>query len=125
MSVQTQKAMNDRRRVLTLATVRAAEALGLSGKDLAGILGVSAPTVSRMRKDEFQLQEGSKAFELAALFVRFFRALDAIAGGDDRVAQAWLRNQNVALGGRPLEIIKSIPGLTNGLAYLDSRRAPI
>ncbi|MEM7640810.1 MAG: antitoxin Xre/MbcA/ParS toxin-binding domain-containing protein [Pseudomonadota bacterium] len=125
MSVQSQKAMNNRRRVLTMATVHAAEALGLSGKDLAGILGVSAPTVSRMRKDEFQLQEGSKAFELAALFVRFFRALDAITGGDDRVAQAWLRNQNVALGGRPLEIIKSIPGLTNGLAYLDSRRAPI
>ncbi|MEM6556594.1 MAG: MbcA/ParS/Xre antitoxin family protein [Pseudomonadota bacterium] len=125
MSVQTQKAMKDRRRVLTLATVRAAEVLGLSGKDLAGILGVSAPTVSRMRKDEFLLQEGSKAFELAALFVRFFRALDAITGGDDRVAQAWLRNQNVALGGRPMDIIKSIPGLTNGLAYLDSRRAPI
>ena len=125
MSVQTQKAMKDRRRVLTMATVRAAEALGLSGKDLAGSLGVSAPTVSRMRKDEFQLQEGSKAFELAALFVRVFRALDAITGGDDRVAQAWLRNQNVALGGRPMDIIKSIPGLTNGLAYLDSRRAPI
>ncbi|MEO1554263.1 MAG: antitoxin Xre/MbcA/ParS toxin-binding domain-containing protein [Pseudomonadota bacterium] len=125
MSIQTQKATQDRRRVLTVATMRAAEVLALSGKDLALILGVSEPTVSRMRKQEFQLQEGSKAFELAALFVRFFRSLDAITGGDDQVAQTWLRNQNNALGGRPLEIIKSIPGLTNGLAYLDSRRAPI
>ena len=125
MSIQTQKMTNDRRRVLTMATMRAAETLGLTGKDLAVILGVSEPTVSRMRKDEFQLPEGSKAFELAALFVRFFRSLDAITGGDEHVAKAWLRNQNRALGGRPLEIIKSIPGLTNGLAYLDSRRAPI
>lgn len=125
MSIQTQKVIKDRRRVLTTATMRAAETLGLTGKDLAGILGVSEPTVSRMRKEEFHLQEGSKTFELAALFVRFFRSLDAISGGDERVAQAWLRNQNSALGGRPLEIIKSIPGLTNGLAYLDSRRAPV
>lgn len=123
--MQIQKAINDRRRVLTTATMRAAETLGLTGKDLAVILGVSEPTVSRMRKDEFQLQEGSKAFELAALFVRFFRSLDAITGGEEHVARAWLRNQNNALGGRPLDIIKSIPGLTNGLAYLDSRRAPI
>ena len=60
----------ERARVMTMAVVRAAEKLGLSGKDLATILGVSEPTISRMRKDEFRLEEGSKAFELGALFVR-------------------------------------------------------
>ena len=115
----------ERDRVMTTAVVRAAEKLGLSGKDLATILGVSAPTISRMRKAEFRLEEGSKAFELGALFVRFFRSLDAITGGDGRVAHAWLRNDNRALGGRPLEQIKTITGLTRGLTYLDSRRAPL
>ena len=115
----------ERARVMTMAVVRAAEKLGLSGKDLATILGVSEPTVSRMRKDEFRLEEGTKAFELGALFVRLFRSLDAITGGDGTVAHAWLRNDNRALGGRPLDQIKTITGLTHGLTYLDSRRAPL
>ena len=72
----------ERARVMTMAVVRAAEKLGLSGKDMALILGVSEPTVSRMRKDEFRLEEGTKPFELGALFVRLFRSLDAITGGD-------------------------------------------
>ena len=111
--------------VMTMAVVRAAETLGLSGKDLATILGVSEPTVSKMRKGEFRLEEGSKAFELGALFVRLFRSLDPITGGDGTVARAWLRNDNRALGGRPLDQIKSISGLTHSLAYLESRRAPL
>ncbi len=110
---------------MTMAVVRAAERLGLSGRDLAAILGLPEPTVSQMRKDEFRLEEGSKAFELGALFVRLFRSLDAITGGDGKVAHVWLRNENRALGGRPLDQIKTISGQTNGLAYLDSRRAPL
>jgi len=115
----------ERNRVMTMAVVRAAEKLGLSGKDLALILGVSEATVSRMRKEEYRLEEGTKPFELGALFVRLFRSLDAITGGDGKVAHAWLRNENRALGGRPLDQIKTIAGLTHGLAYLDSRRAPL
>ena len=115
----------ERARVLTMAVVRAAEKLDLSGKDLARILGVSEPTVSRMRKDKFRLEEGSKSFELGALFIRLFRSLDAITGGDRKVANAWLRNENKALGGRPLDQIMTISGLTLDLAYLDSRRAPL
>lgn len=115
----------ERARVMTMAVVRAAEKLNLSGKDLAAILGVSEPTVSRMRKDEYRLEEGSKPFELGALFVRLFRSLDAITSGDGAVALAWIQNDNRALGGRPLDQIKTVAGLTHGLAYLDSRRAPL
>ena len=115
----------ERARIMTMAVIRAGEKLGLSGKDMAMILGVSEPTVSRMRKDEYRLEEGSKAFEIGALFVRLFRSLDAITGGDSKVSNAWLRNDNQALGGRPIDQIKTITGLTHGLAYLDSRRAPL
>jgi transcriptional regulator with XRE-family HTH domain len=125
MSQVLAASIEERARLMTMAVVRAAEKLGLSGKDLATILGISEPTVSRMRKDDYRLEEGSKAFELGALFVRLFRSLDAITGGDTAVSNAWLRNENRALGGRPLDQIKTITGLTHGLAYLDSRRAPL
>lgn len=125
MSAEAQALAGERSRVLTKATVNAADALGISGKDLALILGLSEPTVSRMRNARFRLEEGSKPFELAAIFVRFFRSLDAISGGDDNVSQAWLRHENSALGGRPLDTMKTISGLTDSLAYLDSRRAPL
>ncbi|MEQ8514081.1 MAG: DUF2384 domain-containing protein [Chromatocurvus sp.] len=115
----------ERASVITVAVLRAAEALGLSGRELGRVLGVSEPSVSRMRRGDYRLEEGSKAFELAALFVRLFRSLDAIAAGDSQVARAWLRNENRALGGKPIDQIQTISGLTHGLAYLDSQRAPL
>lgn len=118
-------APQNRAAVLSKAVVRAADALGLSGSDLAAILGVSQATVSRMRSGIYCLGEDRKEFELAALFVRFYRSLDAIAGGDEDVRKAWVRGENTALGGAPLDLIKSISGLTDGLAYLDAQRAPL
>ncbi len=111
-----------RERVVTTAVTRAARLLDLSDAELAAVLGVSETTVSRMRASERRLKEGSKQFELGVLFVRLFRSLDTITGGDDRTARSWLRNENLALGGRPLDQIKTISGLTYGIAYLDSRR---
>lgn len=125
MSGVLEKKAPDRARVLTAAVVRAADTLGVRGTELATILGVSEPTVSRMRNETFMLEDGTKPFELGVLFVRFFRSLDAITGGDNVVSGQWLRNDNTALGGPPLDTIKTITGLTNGLAYLDSRRAPL
>ena len=109
--------------VVTKAVLRAAGRLGVSNKVLAAVIGVSEATVSRMGAGAYTLAAGDKPFDLALLFVRHFRALDAIVDGDDRVAQAWLRNENVALGGRPLTLIQSIPGLVNAVSYLDTRRA--
>jgi hypothetical protein len=109
--------------VITKAVIRAAERLGVTSRTLAHVLGVSEATVSRMRRREFLLERGTKPYELAVLFVRLFRSLDAIAGGDAVVARAWLRNANTALGARPLEKILTIAGLVDVIAYLDSRRA--
>jgi hypothetical protein len=111
--------------VLTKAVVRAADSLDVTARTLAGIIGVSEATVSRMRKGDFALEPGSKPFELAVLFVRLFRSLDAIVGGDETVARAWLKNANSALGGTPEERIRTIPGLVDAIAYLDARRAPL
>jgi transcriptional regulator with XRE-family HTH domain len=115
----------DRGATLTKATLRAAERLDISGRLLAEVLGISEATISRMRSGDFALPDGSKAFQLAALLVRAFRSLDAITGGDEAVARAWLTTSNLALGNRPVERITSVQGLVDVVAYLDARRAPI
>lgn len=109
--------------VITKATLRAADMLGVTAKALSSVIGVSEATVSRMRKQEFALEAGSKPFELAVLFVRLFRSLDAIVGGDESVARSWLRNENTALGATPIDKIVTISGLVDVIAYLDARRA--
>lgn len=108
--------------VITKATLRAAERLAIKNNALAKIVGVSEPTISRMRKGDYVLERGQKPFELAILFVRFYRSLDAIVGGDDSVAADWLKNKNTALDATPLELIQTVAGLTNVIEYLDSRR---
>jgi hypothetical protein len=111
--------------VITRATVRAADRLSIKNTALAKIVGVSEPTVSRMRKGDYFLERGNKPFELAVLFVRFYRSLDAVVGGDDKVAGEWIRNRNSALRSTPLELIQTVAGLVNAIEYLDSRRAPV
>ncbi|MBM3526394.1 MAG: DUF2384 domain-containing protein [Alphaproteobacteria bacterium] len=111
--------------VLTKAAVRAAGRLGLSGRQLAEIVGVSEATVSRWKRGESLLEPGSKPFELAALLVRTFRSLDAITGGDEAVARRWLAAPNTALAARPIERMTQVQGLVDVTTYLDARRAPL
>lgn len=110
--------------VLTKATIRAADRLAISQRILASVLGVSESVVSRMRTGERVLERG-KPFELAALFVRLYRSLDAIVSGDDKTASEWLRNENSALKARPLDLIQKVQGLVHVIQYLDTRRAII
>jgi Protein of unknown function (DUF2384) len=76
-----------------------------------------------MQNGKYTLDPEEKAFELAVLFVRLYRSLDAIVGGDDAVAAAWLKNRNLALEAEPLNMIQTASGLMNAIAYLDARRA--
>ncbi len=110
---------------VTKAALNAARRLKLSNAALARVLGISPPSASRMKSGAFLLRDGDKPFELAVLFLRLFRSLDAIVGGDEEVARAWLRNDNAALGAAPLGLIQTIAGLTDVIAYLDARRARI
>jgi hypothetical protein len=109
--------------ILSRAVLKAAERLALSNSALAKILGLSGPTITRMRQGSYTLEQNDKAFELAALFVRVYRSLDAIVGGDDAVASKWLQADNIALGGKPAHLIQKITGLLDVLQYLDARRA--
>ncbi|HEX4184308.1 MAG TPA: antitoxin Xre/MbcA/ParS toxin-binding domain-containing protein [Stellaceae bacterium] len=111
--------------VLSKAVVRAAEFLEISDKALAKTLGLSAASISRMKRGTYVLSPDSKPFELGQLFVRLFRSLDAITGSDDAASRSWLQGRNTVLNGRPIDLIQSLTGLTAVLFYVDSRRAPL
>ena len=109
--------------VLTKSVLRAADTLGLSATELSKIIGSSGSTISRMKKGDVVFQDGSKEFELGVLFVRLFRSLDTIVGGQEDIAKAWLRNENSALAGIPAQKIEKIAGMMDVIGYLDARRA--
>ena len=111
--------------VLSRATVRAARILGVAQSDLAQVIGVSEATLSRLANGYRHLEPGSKPWQLAALFVRLFRSLDAIVGSDDEAARSWLRGANDVLGGVPLTLIRDPAGLVRTVDYLDAARARI
>ena len=123
MVTRTPAAVPSDSAVVTKAALRAADILHIKDKQFARIIGVSPSTVSRMRSGTSPIDRSQKPFELAVLFVRLYRSLDAIVGGDDTVARAWMVNRNTALDSVPLELIQSVSGLTNAIQYLDARRA--
>ena len=111
--------------VVGKSLMRAAAYLQISNRALARIIGLSESSITRVAQETFALEPRSKPFELALLFVRLFRSLDAITGGDPVTARAWIRADNTALNGKPLDLMTHIPGLIDVIAYLDARRAVV
>jgi hypothetical protein len=107
--------------VVSKATLAAAERLGLTHRHLAAVIGSSEASVSRMQRGR-GVDPASKEGELALLFVRLFRSLDALVGGDDGRARAWLHGMNDHLGGIPADRIRTVEGLVDVIQYLDGMR---
>ena len=116
---------SERAQIVTEALINSAEYLELSAKHIADVVGLSESTISRMKNGGYTLSSGSKSYELSILFVRLFRSLDAIVGGDPVVARHWMNNFNTVLNAVPADLILKVDGLTNVLNYLDSRRAKV
>lgn len=115
----------DEARVLTEAVGRVGALWKLTNEQLGGILGLSPATASRLRSGGFALDPASKSFELGQYLVRLFRSLDAMMGSDDAASAAWLRTSNLDLGGRPMDLIRSIRGLSDVADYVDDFRAHV
>jgi len=111
--------------VVTKAVVKAASILDISNTSLGRVLGVSDATVSRMRAGDWTLTADTKPYELSVLFLRLFRGLDAIVGGDAASARSWLRSHNTALNDVPFTLIQTVSGLMQAVQYVDARRARI
>jgi len=111
----------DPARVTAKAVLAAAQRLGLRDRQLAAIIGSSEASVSRLRSGR-GLDPATKEGELALLFIRLYRGLDALVGGDDAAARAWLHAENVHLNGVPADRIARVEGLVDVVQYLDAMR---
>lgn len=108
--------------VLTKAVLRAAEQLGMSQRELAGVLGVSEASVTRLARGGRAIDPSSKEGELATLFVRVFRSLDTLVGGGAQACRDWMHAENDYLGGVPARLVQTIQGLVDVGEYLDGMR---
>lgn len=110
--------------VVTKAVLNAAQRLALRQRDLSDILGASEASVSRLHHGRL-IEADSKEGELALLLLRVFRSLDAVVGGDDAAARAWLHAENHHLGGTPAKRICTVEGLVDVVRYLDAMRGTL
>jgi hypothetical protein len=116
-----QNAVPDARLVLAKAVLAAATRLGLRNRHLAAVIGTSEASVSRLQSER-GLDPDTKEGELALLFLRLFRSLDALVGGEDDKARAWLAAENDHVRGIPAERIRTVEGLVDVVQYLDAMR---
>lgn len=107
--------------VLAKALLSAAARLGLRNNHLAMVIGSSEASVSRLQRSR-ELDPASKEGELALLFLRLYRSLDALMGGDDEKSELWLHAHNEHLAGIPAERIRKVEGLVDVVQYLDAMR---
>jgi len=120
-----QLANNERARVLTTASLRAASYMNLSNTELGHVLGLSPSTITRMQQGRYEITQGSKPWEMASLLARLYRGLDAIMAGDNASLRSWIDSPNNHLRAVPRKLILGAEGLVRTLAYVDSSRARI
>ncbi|HEX4050393.1 MAG TPA: MbcA/ParS/Xre antitoxin family protein [Steroidobacteraceae bacterium] len=112
--------------VLSKAVIRAATQLELRQAQMARMLGLSAASASRLASGTWQIRADSKSWELATAFVRLFRSLSALTGGQTQAMRDWLHSGNDALGGgSPAERIVTAEGLIHVVQYLDAARGRV
>ena len=114
----------ERARVLSNAVAEAARRLSLRSTELNAIIGTSQPSASRLLNGKYLIPEGSKTWELSAHFIRLYRSVSSLVGGNDELARVWLKSANRAFDDRqPLEVVKRVDGLLRVCDYLDAHRA--
>lgn len=123
-SLNSPEGKPDRGRVLAKATMSAASRLGLRNRDLALTIGSSEASVSRLQQGR-AIDPDSKEGELSLLFLRLFRSLDALVGGEESKAHAWMYAMNDHVGGVPAERIRTVEGLVDVVQYLDAMRGKL
>ncbi len=116
------KQLPEKAEVLAKAIIRAADYWDLTNAQLGKIIGLSESTISRIRKGTVSIEPDSKSGELALMFLRVYRGLDAYLGGNTENEKAWLKSENSALRGVPLEVMKRVEGLTSTVQYVDYMR---
>ena len=90
------------------------------------MLGSSGASISRTFAGQRPVAPESAEGRHALLFLRVFRSLDTLVGGDAEKARLWLSAENRHLGGHPpLALIRTTPGLVRVADYLDAMRGKL
>lgn len=103
--------------VLGRSLLAAAEQLGVSKSDVGTIVGRNRTSIDRNGVDP-----NSKAGELALVFIRIYRSLYALMGGDQDNMRYFLRTHNLGTRGVPGEQLHDIQGMVTVCTYLDAMR---
>jgi len=103
--------------ILAQATYRAAQELGLSKAEVARVVGRNRTTIDRSGIDP-----GSKPGQLALIFVRVYRSLFALMGGDSNNMKHFMATPNKGTGGIPRDQVENVEGLVRVCEYLDAIR---
>lgn len=120
----SQKIQPEAAEVLGKSVLSAAQFLGISAETLGHIIGRDRTSISRLKKNP-AIDPASKAGELSLLLIRVYRGLFAILGGNQSAMKEWLGQNNTGLSGKPVELMKSVTGLTNTVNYIDAMRGKI
>lgn len=117
------KESSDKATILLKAFNNACAELGINKVTAGKIIGVNRSTLSR--KEGIGLDKESKSSELSLHFIRLYRSLFAISGGDQAFMRHWFNSPNSALGAKPADLVQSVLGLMQTNEYLDAMRGKI
>ena len=120
-STHSHKSLPEKDTVLAKALVNLKETWGLTGVELAAIVGVDKSVISRL--DETRVfHPDKKPGQLALMLIRVYRSLGAFLGDRMALQKEWLRSEHKVFNQTPIEAMKTPEGLAPVVMYLDSMR---
>ena len=113
-------AHTDVKALLSKALLNAGKAFGFNQTELAEIVGRNRTGLVRDGIDP-----ASKSGELALLFIRLYRSVFALTGGEPSAMKHWINTENRYFEAVPRQLIKSAEGLVRVNHYLDAMRGKV
>ncbi len=102
------------------AFLNAGKVLGFTQAELADIVGRNRSGLIRDGLDPT-----SKAGELALLFIRLYRSIYALTGGEPEAMKHWISTDNRYFGDTPRQLVRTAEGLVRVTHYLDAMRGKL
>lgn len=111
--------------LITEAYTAAGRELGLTLKQMAAVIGVSEPAMKNYSRGSATISS-RKSRELSLGFIRVYRALFAILGGNREQLQHWMKTPNRHFNNQvPSELAATYQGLAQLNVYLDAMRGRV
>lgn len=119
-TAQASKQQTDDKALLSKALLNAGKSFGFNQTELADIVGRNRTGLVRDGIDPT-----SKSGELALLFIRLYRSVFALTGGESTAMKHWMNTENRYFEEVPRQLIKSAEGLVRVNHYLDAMRGKV